>query len=397
MPLVGLHRSACSRLRGGRAVRVTIVHAYSTTNSGDGLLVEEARELVLSALPTAEITLVALDPASFDEELYERVLHPLTGRAGSIGSLETLRRGGVALLSGRRSAGYARAIAGSDLVVGVGGGYLRTKNPVEVVKMMCTNFVQMPRRGDRVPFVYLPQSIGPLNLGTRRVIAARLARAVGVFARDDRSVEELSGLANVHRAPDMALLGLPDEFDPRTVVRAGAPGPVGIVARALSSSRSRRAAYESRIDALARDPESELLAQATARGNNDPQFYERLGHEGPFRLLRDAVGSGVADRPAVVVSVRLHGSIQTIRSGVPSVHLSYERKGWGAYDDLGIDRFVHNAFDADLSLIRDQIAELREDPSDYWRRVGDSVSALRMQRGRLVDLLVDASGPVGRP
>ncbi|MBO0982882.1 polysaccharide pyruvyl transferase family protein [Rathayibacter sp. SD072] len=371
-------------------MKVAIIHAYSTTNSGDGLLVEEARALVLSAVPGAIITLVALDPESFDANRYEQVIHPLAGGTRSIGSLETLRRGGTALLTGRRSPDYARVIEEADLVVGVGGGYLRTKGPVEVIKMMCTNFVQMPRRRDRAAFVYLPQSIGPLNLGTRRLIAARLKRAVGVFARDDRSVQQLSGLTNVHRAPDMALLGLPDELDLSTTVAAGAAGPVGIVARALSSSRSRLRSYEARINELASEPNTELLAQATARGNNDPEFYERLGYRGPFRLLRDAVSSSAARRPSVVVSVRLHGSIQTIRSGVPSIHLSYERKGWGAYGDLGIDRYVHNAFDFDPSLVRDQIIELSEDPADYWRRVGNAVEPLAEQRRNLSAVLTRA-------
>ncbi|MCJ1685663.1 polysaccharide pyruvyl transferase family protein [Rathayibacter sp. VKM Ac-2927] len=368
-------------------MKVTLIHAYSTTNSGDGLLVDEAAEIVREAHPEAVLTLVAIDPDSFEASRFAAVIHPLTGRSGGIGSLETLARGTVALLLGRRSEGYRRAVEDADLVVAVGGGYLRGKAPVEALKMVLAHVAQMPVGSDTVPFVYLPQSIGPLKVGTLPIVSRRLRKAAAVVVRDDRSVEELSALGNVHRAPDMALLGLPAEWDPESTVPAGRGGPIGLVARELTSSRARVRRYRERIDALAAAEGVELLAQATARGNNDPEFYESLGHRGPFRTLRDVVAPGAVSRPDVVVSVRLHGSIQTIRSGVPSVHLSYERKGFGAYADLGIDEFVHNVFDFDPAVVMAQVASLREDPSAYWAAVEASVSRLSAHRSELVDLL----------
>ncbi|QHF23921.1 polysaccharide pyruvyl transferase family protein [Rathayibacter sp. VKM Ac-2804] len=368
-------------------MKVTLIHAYSTTNSGDGLLVDEAAEIVREAHPEAVLTLVAIDPDSFDASRFADVIHPLTGRSGGIGSLETLARGTVAFLLGRRSAGYRAAVEDADLVVAVGGGYLRGKAPVEALKMVLAHVTQMPVRADTVPFVFLPQSIGPLRVGTLPIVSRRLRNAKAVVVRDDRSVQELAALGNVRRAPDMALLGLPAEWDPQSTVRVGQGGPIGLVARELTSTRARVKQYRERIDALAGAEGVELLAQATARGNNDPDFYESLGRRGPFRTLREVVALGAASRPDVVVSVRLHGSIQTIRSGVPSVHLSYERKGFGAYADLGIDEFVHNVFDFDPALVLAQVARLREDPSPYWAAVEASVSRLTAHRSELVALL----------
>jgi polysaccharide pyruvyl transferase WcaK-like protein len=368
-------------------MRVVLVHAYSTTNSGDGLLVEEAEELVREALPDAAISLVALDPSSFDSEQFQSVVHPLTGRNESIGSVETLIRGAAAFI--RRSTGAAPLIGEADLIVAVGGGYLRTKNPVEAVKMLLTHAVQLPRALGGPPLIYLPQSIGPLNFGTKRLIVSRLKNVESVFVRDDRSVEELSLLGNVTRAPDMALLGLPSEWNPASVVGGNHSGPIGIVARELTSSKVRVRRYRERIAELHRQSGTELLAQATARGNDDPTFYRSLGFDGPFRTLREAVLAEAGGRPAVVISVRLHGSIQTIRSGVPSIHLSYERKGWGAYSDLGLSRYVHNAFDFDPQAVLAQVDELRKDSSTYWNSVAQSVGALGEQRASLVELLRD--------
>jgi polysaccharide pyruvyl transferase WcaK-like protein len=369
-------------------MKAVLIHAYSTTNSGDGLLVDEAAALVREAHPGIELSLVALDPASFDPNAFQAVIHPLTGTSESINSIQTLIRGAIAFGSaGRSLSALERVLAEADLVVAVGGGYLRTKNPLEALKMLLTHAIQLPRKPSRIPFIYLPQSIGPLNFGTKALVLSRLRNVSAVVVRDDRSLTELKKLGNVVRAPDMALLGLPSEWDPASVVAAHDRGPVGIVARELSSSTSRTKLYRERIVELHGHAQTELLAQATARGNDDPTFYRSLGFSGPFRTLRESVSGAVGLRPSAVISVRLHGSIQTIRSGVPSVHLSYERKGWGAYEDLGLSRFVHNAFDFDPDVVWAQVEELRLDPSEYWASVARSIGTLAGHRDALVSKL----------
>ncbi|SMH34740.1 Polysaccharide pyruvyl transferase family protein WcaK [Rathayibacter oskolensis] len=372
-------------------MRITLVHAYSSTNSGDGLLVEEAAGLVRDAFPTAVITLVATDPQSFDGNRFAAVLHPATGGSSGVSRVEALLRGAALVATGRRAAPLEAIIAGSDLVVAVGGGYLRGKSPVEAAKMIFAHYLQMPRAKDRTPFIYLPQSIGPLRFGSKRLVAARLRNATLVVGRDDRTVAELAS-DNVIRRPDMALLGLPSEWDASGVVAPSNGTPIGLVARELSSTPARIRRYRSRIGQLAVSPGFELLAQATARGNDDPSFYRTLGFDAPVRTLRAAVARESESRPQVVVSVRLHGSIQTIRSGVPSIHLSYERKGFGAYDDLGISKYVHNVFDFEPDLILSQVAELTEDPSEYWSSVGKAVGSLAEARADLVERLRRAVG-----
>jgi polysaccharide pyruvyl transferase WcaK-like protein len=372
-------------------MRVLLIHAYSTTNSGDGLLVKEATDLVRESLPGAQYTILALDPESFRDPDAVAILHPLTGESNGIGSASTLVHGLGALLRRKRNARIEELLQESDLVVAVGGGYLRTKSPIEAIKATLTHYVQLPRRSDLVPFIYLPQSIGPLRFGLRNVFASRLRFASSVIARDDRSSAELIGLTNLHRAPDMALLGLPAAWTRSSIADGDENHIVGIVARRLSTTRVRATAYEDNIQRLGRSSGAEFLAQATGRGNNDPEFYKSLGIAGPFRSLKGAVNVGSEARPSVVISVRLHGSIETIRSGVPSIHLSYERKGWGAYDDLGIPRFVHNVFDFDPKLVLAQVEELQSDPSSYWDSVEGAVSHLKNERARMVALIGSAA------
>jgi polysaccharide pyruvyl transferase WcaK-like protein len=363
-------------------VKVALIHAYSRTNSGDGLLVDEAASLVTDAFPGATLTLIALDPESFADNFSGRVLHPLTGETESVGSLKTLLRGFESLARGLRLPAPVRALlAEADLVVAVGGGYLRAKSPIEVIKNALTHMPQLPARDDP-RYIYLPQSIGPLNFATAKFVRSRLKNAAMVNVRDSRSESTLSGLKNVHRNPDMALLGLPRAFEARPAKEAAGSGRVGLVARDLGRG-SRVRNYEAAVLKLQERNDLEVLVQANARGNNDPLFYERIGLAGPFRTLREATAQA-SSRPSVVISVRLHGAIQSIRSRVPSVHLSYERKGWGAYEDLGLSPYVHNAFDFDPTRVEDQVAELAADATSYWEAVDKSVAQLSAARQSLV-------------
>ncbi|MBX0301731.1 polysaccharide pyruvyl transferase family protein [Cryobacterium sp. 1639] len=372
-------------------MKVTLIHAYSRTNSGDGLLVDEAASLVSDAFPGADITLIALDPQSFADNFSGRVLHPLTGQTESIGSFRTLLRGIESLIRGLQlPASVQGVLSESDLVVAVGGGYLRTKSPIEALKNALTHMPQLPSREDP-RYVYLPQSIGPLNFATAGFVRSRLKNAAMVNVRDGRSADSLSGLKNVHRNPDMALLGLPSAFETRPIDEPAGSGRVGLVARDLGrGSRVRK--YEAGVLELHERNDLEVLVQANARGNNDPLFYERLGMRGPFRTLKDATAQE-SFRPSVVISVRLHGAIQSIRSRVPSVHLSYERKGWGAYEDLGLSPYVHNAFDFDPAKVEAQVGELAADPTSYWEAVDRSVTELSSARQGLVARLQLAGSP----
>ncbi|WP_286138789.1 polysaccharide pyruvyl transferase family protein [Arthrobacter sp. OV608] len=362
-----------------------IIHAYSSTNSGDGLLVTEALNILNTAFPDVAVSLVALDPESFHSREFASILHPLSGGLHSISKIETVKLGLVRLVRRDRPQTIAQLVSEADLIVGVGGGYLRAKGPIEGFKMGLTNFVQLPNHAERTPFVYLPQSIGPFSFGIGRLTSRRLARAAVVMGRDDRTIAQLGKPVDATRLPDMAILGLPGVWQGPSSVAPEKRGNVGVVARELGRGR-RAAAYRRNLLELQEKVDGEWLTQASARGNNDPDFYRSLGHEGATRSLKDVV-EGESNVPPVIVSVRLHGAIQSIRAGVPSVHLSYERKGWGAYEDLGISAYVHNAFDFDLELVVRQTRDLSEDASGYWQAVENALPDIRAKRQRLVDVL----------
>jgi polysaccharide pyruvyl transferase WcaK-like protein len=60
-------------------------------------------------------------------------------------------------------------------------------------------------------------------------------------------------------------------------------------------------------------------------------------------------------QPDLVISVRLHGAIESLLSGVPAYHISYERKGFGAYQDMGVEDWVINGGDINVDTIIDTV------------------------------------------
>jgi len=67
--------------------------------------------------------------------------------------------------------------------------------------------------------------------------------------------------------------------------------------------------------------------------------------------------------------VRLHGAIAALLAGRPAIHLAYERKGWGAYQDLGLDEFVHDARTFDPAAVAAQTRALAADPAPFRARI----------------------------
>ena len=107
-------------------------------------------------------------------------------------------------------------------------------------------------------------------------------------------------------------------------------------------------------------------------GKSDRTFYERLGVRADGR-----VSELLAGPCGPAVSVRLHGALQSIMSGVPAVHLGYERKSWGAYEDLGLANWVHSARGFDPDLVAAQVRQLQADPAPFWAAIGAQAQHLQ--------------------
>ena len=353
---------------------IAVIHAYSRVNAGDGLLVDlTLQRLARAGVAPADITVLALDAASFADL-------PHVVKLGTSGRRADRETAGAALaglglagaaITGRRGPGpAAHAIADADAMVAVGGGYLRAGTCVNVIGTAVNHLPPLLAAArSRRPSIYLPQSVGPLCGWVGERVRRALGQVDEVHVRDDRSMAELRNADNVRRTPDLAVLEVAHEFTASIAPRDVAGTPV-VIARGLANADS----YPARLHALgaALGGVAWGVQAEGSTSKSDRTFYDALGVRADGRVRELLAGPC-----GPVVSVRLHGAVQAIMSGVPAVHLGYERKSWGAYEDLGLANWVHNARSFDPGLVADQVRQLQADPTPFWAAMGAQTQRLQ--------------------
>lgn len=347
-----------------RTPRVLILHAYSADNAGDGLLVRETLALLEDAFGTVDATMLASRPDSFADL--------------GIPTFPTVptRRGWD-----RRTRAILARLDEFDLVVGVGGGYLRAGTPVELLKAALVMGPQLwAASRSTTPTVYLPQSIGPARFGTRRVLT-RLLRGIDVvMVRDDRTFSEVAGPTLV-RTPDLAAASIAEA---RRLGARVEPKPV-------LSIRSVHGRINPDIYALARRiAPYDGYIQSTIGGNDDRPAAATLS---PARTIERSELLRADAAPRVIVAVRLHAALMALAAGHYVVHLAYERKGFGAFDDLGIAPWVHRVNGFDVDTVHAQVTALLTDEAvrdDYDTRLRESAGRIGEARKDIVLALQNA-------
>jgi len=320
-----------------------VVHAYSASNSGDGLLVDLTLKNISTEIQNLPTYLVCIDPESFG---YLKTLYP------SLNIISLTKFSCVAFLNWNKR----------SLVVGVGGGYLRSGSFIEGLKSLLAHGYQILVQKflkDKCA-IYLPQSVGPFKGGAGRILKWLLMSTVDyLYCRDDKSMDEIKGgKVSAFRLPDMVVSEIHKEI-PNIVFKE--PRKIYLVARDLSL-KPYSSVYNKSIKALyEKISDCEVVIQASSRGNNDVLFCEAMFGIKKPRLLKDALIS----EPGIVVSVRLHGSLETILSGSQSVHLSYERKGLAAFHDLGLDEFVMHCSNFSIADVIGRIESISNSPVTY--------------------------------
>ncbi|MGS0895675.1 polysaccharide pyruvyl transferase family protein [Burkholderia stagnalis] len=372
---------------------VALLHAYSARNSGDGLLVDLSVKLLREAFGDAiRISIIAADPASFpahDDVSGAPVLadHGARRVTGAARFVLPVRANG-------RLRDLRRLLDRVDLIVGVGGGYLRARNCHEALKLEAGHLLQMrAAKASGKPAVYLPQSIGPARPAWP--VSAHLRRLLAsfdtVFVRDDRSSAFLAANANTRRAPDLAVLDFERTSD--TILQRAARADDGVrhvafvLRRPPAWSRLQCARYATSIARLIERirPRCRIsfAVQSACRGNDDAAYYRDMGIQDALVPLKTLLAH---DTPDWVVSVRLHGALESVLQGVPAFHVSYERKGFGAYADLHLDDWVVNGAAFDPDAVADAILA-DGSATAFWRSARAGLGRIRTAREQVVEAL----------
>ncbi|MBB4513526.1 glycosyltransferase [Paraburkholderia fungorum] len=363
---------------------VYLLHAYSSRNSGDGLLVKLSLRAIREAGFRQRVTVVCLDPASFvgylDDSLVELIsLWQFVGRTLACA---WLRR--------------------APVFFGVGGGYLRAGTWKEGCKTLVAHGLQIACASLWRPRsrVYLPQSVGPFSSVPGRVLKWLVRRHVDtMFLRDDKSMAELNHRHAV-RIGDLVVLEIGKQSPvPQRASHGFSIGKerrkVYFVFRDLSDKPYGNA-YIAKLRRLVElTPNADLAVQSAGRGNSDDVFYRRVFGIESAPALRDVIHS----EDAIVVSVRLHGSLESVLGGLPSIHIAYERKGQAAYEDLGLSEYAFHAESFDPEEVAASIEKLRCDTSPFWNklaclsvnRYAELVKLFRTETDLSITLLIDGN------
>lgn len=307
---------------------VVLLHAYDARNRGDLLLATESIHLLARAgVEPGHVRVVAFDPRSFPEEMATMEIPGSRLRGPS--DVARLTAGAVQAWARPRHRPHSpmgQALREARMFVGIGGGYLRAPGGMPSLKTALVNLPQLAMAGCvGAPSVYLPQSVGPLRGHLGEAIRRNLGRVDFVAVRDDASFSELRS-ANAIRVPDLATLAIARHWALAEHRSGGGHKVVG-VGRDLAHPPG----YHQRLRDLSDMLDLRWAVQSRTARQDDAAFYRRSG----LRVGAESPTAFADPHTGAVVSVRLHGALEAILAGVPAIHLTYERKGHGAYADLG--------------------------------------------------------------
>ena len=354
---------------------IYLLHAYSSRNSGDGLLVKLSLRAPRDAGFVQPVTIVCLDPASFHGYLDDP----------DVELISLWRFVGRTLLYARRGR--------QTVFFGVGGGYLRAGTWKEGCKTLIAHGLQIVcgslwKSRSRI---YFPQSVGPFSGVPGHILKWLVRNHVDtIMLRDDKSVRELDHRNSI-RIGDLVVLEISKPLHMSRAMTAMSTVPaarrkVYFVFRDLGG-KPYAERYNAKLQRLLElTPDATLALQSAGRGNSDDRFYQQM-----FGVnSAPALGDVIRDEDAIVVSVRLHGSLESVLGGAPSIHIAYERKGLAAFSDLGLSDYAFHAESFDPEQVAASIENLRCDTAPFWRKLATSAID---RRGELLAWIAPANKP----
>ncbi len=287
-----------------------------------------------------------------------------------------------------------RHMMDSELVVSMGGGYLRGGpglNGDQNVFFTVLPVLIAHRHG--TPVAFAPQSFGPFRgLWQRYLVRRAVGRAALVLAREDESLNWLAGCrlpaGLVRRGVDsgFAFRAAPSEQSARA--RWGLPiaqtPVIGLTARAWLSAPE-QAAYEAAlaqlIDHIQRDLGMAvvLIPQVACDylGDDDRVAQARIAercqtppHVITEQLTPQELGQ-LYSEVDVLIGTRFHSVIFALTHGVPAIAIAYEHKTTGIMRDLGLSSWVVPIERVARTDLAGLLARLLTEHADYRRQLAE--------------------------
>ena len=366
---------------------IIISHVYSSDNKGDAALTSVLIGDLTRKFPEAAITILTLEPST-KNEYFEGVpqkpsfMYYALNRFSNplVKLLYASYMMGITLgwAVARRYLGkslplpaYLRNIADlycqADLIVPVGGGYLRSRQGLR-------NRFNIPLLLHPLLFGYLlgkptvlySQSVGPFqNKLEKLLVAFVLRRMTLILLRENTSVAVLARIGvqtNVMRAVDSGfLLTSAKTFDLRKKYHIAADKLLlGVTVRSWLKDEE-QAAYEKAVagalDAVVESANAHVIfiPQVTASKGDDDRIVSRrvrdgMKHAASATLVEDTPDhhhiKAMYDNLDILLGTRFHSVIFSLTSYVPVVAIEYEHKTSGIMRDLNLRKWTIKIEDA---------------------------------------------------
>lgn len=424
-----------------KTLKVLVVNAYVRENAGDAALLSVLLDQIAEAFPNSEICVSGMESpqllADFegkanlgsvrrwagDEEISRprRIMRKMvTGLVGIFwfrGPKMVWRLIERCLPSEPRN--ELRALRTADLVVGLGGGYMRgAKGLGGDINIFYLLLPLALTKRLKKSLVLAPQSYGPFSSEWQKKAVVHVLRDIdAVFVREDISMTLLASLGakprRLERAVDSGFAfegGLTRDWRDELSIDGGIP-LVGMTARQWLEPTA-QTQYEEALSLTADHIQ-------TARGCRViliPQVMSNYQQDDDRIVQRRIAARCVSERKPVnltnlngycelkslyesldfVIGTRFHSVIFALTSFVPCIAIEYEHKTSGIMKELGLHRWVVPIEDVTAERLRSLFDELLHDADSYRAHLRDVIPPYVNQSRAFVAALKQTGSRVSR-
>ena len=300
--------------------------------------------------------------------------------------------------------------ADSDLVVAVGGGYIRSRKGL-------FNRLNIPLLLHPLLFghmlgkqtVLYSQSVGPFVNGYEPALVGYVLRKMDVvILREDISVALLERIGvheNVVRSIDSGFL-LRAKRSVNVRKQYGIPSDtllIGVTVREWLGGEEQEAyerAVAGALDAAVSRYSARVLfiPQVTATKGDDDRIASRrvrsyMLHQEEATVINDAPDhfdvKAIYNELDVLLGTRFHSVIFSLTSFVPVLAIEYEHKTSGIMHDLGLDRWVVKIEDATEDVLAKGLRELITEQATYRAQLKKRVPPYVAQAEQTADMVAE--------
>lgn len=416
---------------------VIISHVYSSDNKGDAALTSVLIDDIKRVFPKAKITILKLGPVQHNAK-FEGVLekpgfmnYALNKYSNPLMKLlyttylllATLiwaivfRVTKLRLYLPSELKGVIDTYVQSDLIVAVGGGYIRSRKGIMQawnIPLILHPLLLSHILGKRT--VLYSQSVGPFVHALEPVMVAFVLKKMSlILLREDTSKKLLADLdvkKNVVRAVDSGfLLKSAGNVPIRKLYNIPAKKlVVGVTVRAWlpgnSQTRYEQAVAEA-LDAVIDKHNAYVLfiPQVTADKGDDDRIVSRrvhdyMQHTSSAYVIEDEPDhhriKSIYDKLDVLLGTRFHSVIFSLTSFVPVVAIEYEHKTSGIMHDLGLDAWAIKIEDVTAPRLSSMLSKLIAEKTTYKKQLKKCVPPYVEKARETATMMADAYYKVKR-